>query len=901
MNISTRGSLNGESEELTFKVGGMDCGSCAAKIETALSRLPGVADVKVSVARERLNLSLAENKTPVEKIEDTLRKLGFKPALLPRDKAPEAKAPQARIEADHHDHSTCGGHHHDEAGTPAEKNNALIFSVGGMDCGSCAAKIETALSRLPGVGDVKVSVARERLNLSLAENKTPVEKIEDTLRKLGFKPALLPQEKTAREKTPEQNHDHDHATCGGHHHDHDHSGHDHESCKGHDHDHSDHDHSGHDHSGHDHAGQSHAAAPAAASQSAEIGHAHGADEKGAWWRSAKARNTFTGTVLVAIAYAAELTFPAWGSYAFIVATLATLFPIARNAFNAARFGAVFTIEMLMTIAAIGAIIIGEAEEAAIVVLLFSVGELLEGFAAARARSGIKALGSLLPKTALVEENGSLRQIAADQVRIGQVVVARPGDRIAADGVVMEGQSSVDESPMTGESIPVAKEKGARVFAGSINHDGSLRIRVDRAPEDNTIARIITLVEEAQDARAPTERFIQSFSRYYMPLIVAISALTIVVPPLVGLGDWDTWIYRGLALLLIGCPCALVISVPAAIASSLSAAARHGMLVKGGAVIEMLARTETVAFDKTGTLTLGEPVVTDVVALDGNEAELIAQAATIENESSHPLARAIVSHANKAGVIPLPGSEIKAISGRGMQGNVGGKRLFIGAPRFATDVGTVSNELAERISALESEGKTVAVVMAEGVASGLFAMRDEPRKDAAEGIKALKDMGISSLMLSGDNARTAKAIGNKLGLEARGELLPQNKVEEIRKLAEKKTVVMVGDGINDAPALAAASVGVAIGSGTDVAMEAADAALMRNNVGDAARLIGLSRATMSNIRQNVTIALGLKAVFLVTTVTGLSGLWLAVFADTGATVLVTANAMRLLGYFNGRKA
>ncbi|AYM56541.1 heavy metal translocating P-type ATPase [Agrobacterium fabrum] len=911
MNISTRGSLNGESEELTFKVGGMDCGSCAAKIETALSRLPGVADVKVSVARERLNLSLAENKTPVEKIEDTLRKLGFKPALLPRDKAPEAKAPQARIEADHHDHSTCGGHHHDEAGTPAEKNNALIFSVGGMDCGSCAAKIETALSRLPGVGDVKVSVARERLNLSLAENKTPVEKIEDTLRKLGFKPALLPQEKTAREKTPEQNHDHDHATFGGHHHDHDHSGHDHaahdhsghdhQSCKGHDHDHSDHDHSGHDHSGHDHAGHSHAAAPAAASQSAEIGHAHGADEKGAWWRSAKARNTFTGTVLVAIAYAAELTFPAWGSYAFIVATLATLFPIARNAFNAARFGAVFTIEMLMTIAAIGAIIIGEAEEAAIVVLLFSVGELLEGFAAARARSGIKALGSLLPKTALVEENGSLRQIAADQVRIGQVVVARPGDRIAADGVVMEGQSSVDESPMTGESIPVAKEKGARVFAGSINHDGSLRIRVDRAPEDNTIARIITLVEEAQDARAPTERFIQSFSRYYMPLIVAISALTIVVPPLVGLGDWDTWIYRGLALLLIGCPCALVISVPAAIASSLSAAARHGMLVKGGAVIEMLARTETVAFDKTGTLTLGEPVVTDVVALDGNEAELIAQAATIENESSHPLARAIVSHANKAGVTPLPGSEIKAISGRGMQGNVGGKRLFIGAPRFATDVGTVSNELAERISALESEGKTVAVVMAEGVASGLFAMRDEPRKDAAEGIKALKDMGISSLMLSGDNARTARAIGNKLGLEARGELLPQNKVEEIRKLAEKKTVVMVGDGINDAPALAAASVGVAIGSGTDVAMEAADAALMRNNVGDAARLIGLSRATMSNIRQNVTIALGLKAVFLVTTVTGLSGLWLAVFADTGATVLVTANAMRLLGYFNGRKA
>ena len=912
MNISTGINIKGkDGEPLTFSVGGMDCGSCAAKIETALSRLPGVADVKVSVARERLNLSLAESKTSVEKIEDTLRKLGFKPALLPQEKVSRAK-----VEADHHghghddhDHSSCGGHHAD-TGASADSSNALTFSVGGMDCGSCAAKIETALSRLPGVADVKVSVARERLNLSLAESKTPVEKIEDTLRKLGFKPALLPQEKTAREKAADHNHDHDHGSCSGHHHDHDHSDHDHSdhdhsahdhaSCGGHDHDHSKHDHSDHDHSGHDHAGHSHGSAPAAAVQSGEVGHAHGADEKGAWWRTAKARNTFTGTVLVAIAYAAELSFPAWGGYAFIIATLVTLFPIAKNAFNAARFGAVFTIEMLMTIAAIGAIIIGEAEEAAIVVLLFSVGELLEGFAAARARSGIKALGSLLPKTALVEENGALRQVAADQVRIGQVVVARPGDRIAADGVVMEGQSSVDESPMTGESIPVAKEKGARVFAGSINHDGSLRIRVDRAPEDNTIARIITLVEEAQDARAPTERFIQSFSRYYMPLIVAISVLTIIVPPLVGLGDWDTWIYRGLALLLIGCPCALVISVPAAIASSLSAAARHGMLVKGGAVIEMLARTETVAFDKTGTLTLGEPVVTDVVALDGNDAELIAQAATIEHESSHPLARAIVNHAEKLGVKPLPGSNIKAISGRGMQGNVGGKDLFIGAPRFATEVGTLSKDLADRISALESEGKTVAVVMTGGAASGLFAMRDEPRKDAAEGVKALKEMGISSLMLSGDNARTARAIGNKLGLEARGELLPQNKVEEIRKLAEKKTVVMVGDGINDAPALAAASVGVAIGSGTDVAMEAADAALMRNNVGDAARLIGLSRATMSNIRQNVTIALGLKAVFLVTTVTGVSGLWLAVFADTGATVLVTANAMRLLGYFNRNK-
>ncbi|MDS7596434.1 heavy metal translocating P-type ATPase [Agrobacterium tumefaciens] len=751
----------------------------------------------------------------------------------------------------------------------------LTFTVGGMDCASCAAKIETALTRLPGVADITVSVARELMKLSLDEEKTSVAKIEDTIRKLGYTPALLPRGTTALAAKVDQDHDHSHAGC----------------CGGHDQ--SDHDHSGHDHLGHKHGNGEKAEAVAAA------GHAHGADEKGPWWQGAKARNTLTGAALVAVAYAAELAFPAWGGYAFIVATLVTLLPIARNAFNAARFGAIFTIEMLMTIAAIGAIIIGEAEEAAIVVLLFSIGELLEGFAAARARSGIKALGSLLPKTALVEENGSLKEITADQVKIGQVVVSRPGDRIAADGEVLDGNSSVDESPMTGESIPVSKTKGERVFAGSINHDGSLRIRVDRTPEDNTIARIIALVEEAQDARAPTERFIATFSRYYMPLVVAIAVLTAIVPPLAGLGDWDTWIYRGLALLLIGCPCALVISVPAAIASSLSAAARHGMLVKGGAVIETLARTQTVAFDKTGTLTRGEPVVTDVIAIDGNESRLLAEAATIEHESSHPLAKAIVDHASQKGIKPLPGSDIKAIAGRGMEGVIGGRTFFIGAPRFATEAGTVPFELMERISLLESEGKTVAVVMAGGTASGLIAMRDEPRQDAANGIRALSEIGISSVMLSGDNARTAKAIGDKLGLEARGELLPQNKVEEIRKLAEQETVVMVGDGINDAPALAAASVGVAIGSGTDVAMEAADAALMRNNIGDAARLISLSRATMRNIHQNVAIALGLKAVFLVTTIAGLSGLWLAVFADTGATVLVTANAMRLLGYFKGK--
>jgi len=818
----------------------------------------------------------------------------------------------------------------------------LTFRVEGMDCASCAGTIQTALSRLPGVSDLKVSVTREIMSLTLEDNKTPVGRIEDTVRRLGFVPTLMPARPATQTASPATGghvaehaahvHDpgcsHDHAAPGHGDADHDHTDH-HEPDR---HDHAGHDHAGHAHgddghgqdgnAAHDHAAQaSHdhpetpaaAMAPAAITESAPAqknshaghGHDHGSSTPGAidrpWWQSGDVRQMAIGAILIVVSYAIGRAMPGYGNYAFSLSTLIMLAPIARQAFVTASLGAPFTIQMLMTLAAIGAVIIGEPEEAAIVVLLFSLGELLEGVAAAQARSGIKALGALIPKTAMIEDAGKIREVAADSLTIGQVVVARPGDRIPADGVVIDGISSVDESPMTGESIPVPKEKDSRVFAGSINQDAALRIRVDRAPQDNTIARIILLVEEAQDAKAPTERFIDTFSRYYMPAIVALAALVAILPPLIGLGSWEMWIYRGLALLLIGCPCALVISVPAAIASSLSSAARHGMLLKGGAILETLAKAEMVAFDKTGTLTIGKPVVTDVVALDGNDKALLGLAAAIERESSHPLATAIAAHADTEGADALTSDSVRAVPGRGMEGVWNGQKIFIGAPRFAGDAGTVPAELLDRILALETDGKTVAVIMAGGSAKGLIALRDEPRPDAIAGLAALTAQNIGAIMLSGDNARTAAAIGQKLGIEARGEMLPETKVEAIREMAESHTVVMVGDGINDAPALAAASVGIAIGSGTDVAMEAADAALMRNDIRDVARMIGLARATMRNIRQNVAIALGLKAVFLVTTVIGLSGLWLAVFADTGATVLVTLNAMRLLGYLKAEKA
>ncbi len=559
--------------------------------------------------------------------------------------------------------------------------------------------------------------------------------------------------------------------------------------------------------------------------------------------------------------------------------------------------------MLMTVAAIGALFIGAAEEAALVVFLFAVGEVLEGVAAGRARASIRALADLVPTSALiVAEDGTTRKVAAARLAIGDTVLVRPGDRVPSDGEVLDGVSGIDESPVTGESVPRTRGPGDEVYAGSINTEAALTVRVTRAAEDNTISRIIRLVEEAQEARAPTERFIDRFSRWYMPTIVGLALLVAILPPLVAGAAWDIWIYRALALLLIGCPCALVISVPASIASALSAGARRGLLMKGGAVIETTARTRTVAFDKTGTLTLGRPKVTDVIGLGRDAAAVLAVAAGVEAGSSHPLAEAVLGEAASRGVAALPMTGARVLPGRGVEATTAtGVTAFVASPRHAEELGGLDAAGRARITELEGEGKTVAAVYEAGALIGLIGLRDEPRPEAAAAMAELNQLGIATVMLTGDNRRTAAAIAAALGMDQRSELLPDGKVAAIRALAADGALMMVGDGINDAPALAAADVGVAMGSGTGVALETADGALLRNRVTDAAALVRLARATVANIRQNITVALGLKAVFLVTTVFGITGLWIAILADTGATVLVTLNALRLLRFDPERKA
>jgi Cd2+/Zn2+-exporting ATPase len=772
------------------------------------------------------------------------------------------------------------------------ETETLSWKVGGMDCASCAAKIRGAVERLPGVSDVRLSVMSETLTLALDESRTGRDAIETRVASLGYKttPASAPRI-AAPEPASTCGCGHDHGPADkahGHGHDHDHA-HDHSGCGDHDHGHK------HDH-GHDKA-------KAAADHGHGLpGHVHEPTPDGvSWYQTGKGRLVLLTGALLGGAWLAKFVVSDTAAYwAFVAACVIGVVPVARRAFAAATVGQPFTIEMLMTIAATGALVIGAAEEAALVVFLFAVGEVLEGVAADRARASIRALGDLVPKTALIEENGETRQVDAAALAVGQIVLVRPGDRIPADGAITDGTSGIDESPVTGESVPKTKGVGEPVYAGSVNREAALRVRVEKAAEDNTIARIIRLVEEAQEARAPTERFIDRFSRIYMPAIVGLAILVALVPPLAFGGEWSVWIYRALALLLIGCPCALVISVPASIAAALSTGARQGLLLKGGVVIEAAARTGIVAFDKTGTLTAGEPRVTEVVAFSYEERKVVELAAAVETGSSHPLALAIVARA-KAHAIPVrAAANAAAIAGKGVTGELDGVAIFVGAPRHATDRASFDAAALEAVERLETAGKTVAAVIADGALAGLIALRDEPREDAAAAIAELKALGIRSVMLTGDNARTGAAIAGSLGLEHKAELMPDDKVSAIKELAREAPVMMVGDGINDAPALAAANIGVAMGSGTDVALETADGAVLKSRVRDIAAMIRLARAAMGNIRANIVIALGLKAVFLVTSVLGYTGLWVAILADTGATVLVTANALRLLR-FNAGKA
>ncbi|GAB5070103.1 Zn(II)/Cd(II)/Pb(II) translocating P-type ATPase ZntA [Citrobacter sedlakii] len=594
-------------------------------------------------------------------------------------------------------------------------------------------------------------------------------------------------------------------------------------------------------------------------------------------------------VMMAVSWGLEQFNPPFGQLAFIATTLVGLYPIARQALRLMKSGSWFAIETLMSVAAIGALFIGATAEAAMVLLLFLIGERLEGWAASRARKGVSALMALKPEVAIRLRDGVREEVAINTLQPGDVIEVAAGGRLPADGKLLSAFASFDESALTGESIPVERASGEKVPAGATSVDRLVTLEVLSEAGASAIDRILKLIEEAEERRAPIERFIDRFSRIYTPAIMVVALLVTLVPPLLFAGSWQEWIYKGLTLLLIGCPCALVISTPAAITSGLAAAARRGALIKGGAALEQLGRVTQVAFDKTGTLTVGKPRVTAIHPATGiSEPELLALAAAVEQGATHPLAQAIVREAQQR-ALTLPAADgQRALVGSGIEARVNGERVLISAAGKQPD-----EAFAARINQLERSGQTVVLVRRNDIVLGVIALQDTLRDDARTAISALNALGVKGVILTGDNPRAAAAIAETLGLDYKAELLPEDKVQAVSALNQQSPLAMVGDGINDAPAMKAAAIGIAMGSGTDVALETADAALTHNRLTGLVQMVTLARATHANIRQNIAIALGLKGIFLVTTLLGMTGLWLAVLADTGATVLVTANALRLL--------
>lgn len=557
------------------------------------------------------------------------------------------------------------------------------------------------------------------------------------------------------------------------------------------------------------------------------------------------------------------------------------------------------INALMSIAVTGAMLIGEWPEAAMVMFLFALAEVIEARSLDRARNAIRGLMDLAPETATVQQpDGCWQSTPAKQVAVGATVRLRPGERIALDGVVTHGHSTVNQAPITGESLPVDKAEGDSVFAGTINQTGSFEYRVTAEASQSTLSRIIHAVESAQGSRAPTQRFVDQFARIYTPVVFVLALLTAVIPPLLLAGAWMDWIYKALVLLVIACPCALVISTPVSIVSGLAAAARKGILVKGGVYLEEGRKLATLALDKTGTITHGKPVQTDFIALNGEEVQVRTLAASLAARSDHPVSQAVAHAASEAGLALRPVSDLAAILGRGVRGRIDDHLYQLGNHRLIEELGLCSKDIEAKLFALERQGKSVVLLVNQHEALGIFAVADTVRETSRAAISELHALGVKTLMLSGDNIHTAETIARSVGIdEARGGLLPEDKLKTIEGLMtsdQAGAVGMVGDGINDAPALARASIGFAMGAaGTDTAIETADVALMDDDLRKIPAFVRLSRATATVLRQNIAFALGIKVLFLLLTLSGEATLWMAVFADMGASLLVVANGLRLL--------
>jgi Cd2+/Zn2+-exporting ATPase len=605
--------------------------------------------------------------------------------------------------------------------------------------------------------------------------------------------------------------------------------------------------------------------------------------------------TIVAGVLGALGFALQALHGAGAPVLFGAAILVGGLPIARKGLLRARSGAL-DMNGLMTIAVVGAMAIRQWSEAAATVVLFSLAQALESRSLERARRAIAGLMSLAPETALVRRGEVEDRLTVDRVGVGDVVVVEPGERFPLDGLVETGESDVDQSPVTGESRAATKGPGSEVFAGSINGAGVLTFRVTRPAAETTLARIIRRVEEAQASRAPSQGFVDRFARVYTPAVAVLAAGVALVPPLLGYGAWSEWLYSALVLLVIACPCALVISTPVSIVSALTRASRRGVLIKGGAHLEELASVRAVVFDKTGTLTEGAPRVTEVVPVDGQTPrEILRVASAVESRGRHPIGRAVVARARQEKVAVSIADGIAILPGRGARGSVDGREVIVGSHRLFEERDLCDHSIDGELDRMESAGKTAVLVGTGGRLIGALGLGDAIRPEAVEAVTALRRQGIETALLTGDNRRTAEAIAERLGIgEWSAGLLPEDKVDAMRRLQGRwGPAAMVGDGVNDAPALASARVGIAMGRGTDAALETADIALMGDDLRRIPETIHLGRVTRRVIRQNIAFSLAVKVVVLGLALAGHGSLWAAVAADMGASLLVVANGLRLL--------
>jgi Cd2+/Zn2+-exporting ATPase len=725
----------------------------------------------------------------------------------------------------------------------------LVFDVRGMDCADCAARLESRLGALEGVETVRVDFAIGRLTAEVTPGAaSPEAALRTAAAQLGYELVPLADARAAARE------------AGG--------------------------------------------------------------ERSLLF-DGRAVLTAVAGVAVAAGFAAEALAPSLSPYLFAAAMVAGGWLTARAAWYSLRARSV-DMNVLMTIAALGAAAIGQWSEAGLVVALFSLGNLLQAVTMDRTRRAVRSLVSLTPAEAHVVDGDHLHTIAAADIRPGDLVRALPGERLPVDGSVVDGQAGVDQSPVTGESMPVSKSAGDEVFAGSIVQGGALTVRAATTVADNTIAKIIHLVEEAQAQRAPLQTTIDRFASKYTPVVIAGAAAVALLPPLLLGQPFSTWFYRGLALLIISCPCALVISTPVSFLAALGAATRRGVLIKGGAYLERAGALRAVAFDKTGTLTTGVPRVTDVISLDGDQGErVLRRAAAVERDSEHPLGRAIVAEAQRFSAGDSAAGDgaagdgdratgnghagpsvtrFRTIAGQGARADLDGETILVGKPELFDAMGSLAPPpgrdglFTAELRRLELEGKTVVVVGTPERVEGLVAVADAVRPEAREAVASLRRRGVTHIVvLTGDNQMTGAAVGREVGVdEVMSGLLPEEKVEAVRRLAARfGGVAMVGDGVNDAPALAAATVGIAMGvAGSDAALETADIALMGDDLSAVAATFQLSRATTRVIRENIALAIAIKAVFLVLAPLGLVTLWMAVFADMGTSLAVIGNGMRL---------